>query len=133
MKLLRVPLLNQAFSAGRATDLGDAKILGYRDVPAPKNHNPLHQYVMTTIAGNSLIDAHIADGDWILWRVDHKAKTGDLVVVATPYGVTVKYWHPKPDGTVRLHSANKLYKPQVWLISEVKIRGVVVMSGRDYT
>lgn len=112
---------------------GDVGIVGYRTVPAPMNARPDDKFVMTNLKGHSLERAGLKNGDWILWRMCDVAQTGDLVVVGTPFGETVKFYHPCADGFVQLRTSSEDCSPQVWLVSEVKIRGVVVMSGRDYT
>lgn len=132
MKFLFVPMLDHSLFAGRPVDLGDARIVGYRWLPKPVGATPQDQYLVATVTGDSLRDARIADGDWVMFRVNSQAQPGQLCVIATPDGLTVKFFHPQPDGTVRLRSAHPQHPDRQWEATDIKIRGVVVASGQDW-
>ncbi len=62
------------------------------------------------VSGDSMIDAQIADGDFIVVRRRRIADKGDIVVARTSDGeATVKYWHPEKN-RIRLQPANKTMK-----------------------
>lgn len=133
MRIVKVPVLDRPVAAGRASDSDDDyQIVGYRYMPTPLFDNPNDRYVVMRVSGDSLIDARIHSGDWVMYRMTESAPSGSLAVIATPNGLTVKFFHPRPDGTVSLESANAKFRPQVWLESELVIRGVVVFSGIDW-
>lgn len=81
------------------------------------------------VSGDSMIDAQIADGDFIVVRRKRTADKGDIVVARTGEGeATVKYWHPEKN-RVRLQPANKSMKPIY--SKDAKVIGVVVGVIRD--
>lgn len=63
------------------------------------------------VDGDSMIDAQIASGDYVIVKKRHTASKGDIVVARTPDGeATLKYWFPEKN-RVRLQPANKKMKP----------------------
>ncbi|MFA6514849.1 MAG: transcriptional repressor LexA [Candidatus Paceibacterota bacterium] len=65
---------------------------------------------MLTVDGDSMIDAHIADGDMILVEKTNQAKDGQIVIANVDGEFTMKYF--KKDGDkVWLIPANKDFKP----------------------
>ncbi len=76
------------------------------------------------VAGDSMIDASIADGDYVVIEKRHSAKSGEIVVARTGDGeATLKYWFPEK-GRVRLQPANQKMKPIY--VKDVKVIGVMV-------
>lgn len=65
---------------------------------------------MLTVDGDSMIDAHIADGDMVLVEKTNEAKDGQIVIANVDGEFTMKYF--KKDGDkVWLLPANKDFKP----------------------
>jgi len=65
---------------------------------------------MLTVDGDSMIDAHIADGDMVLVEKTNQAKDGQIVIANVDGEFTMKYF--KRDGDkVWLEPANKDFKP----------------------
>jgi repressor LexA len=63
------------------------------------------------VMGDSMIDAQIADGDWVVIQKRHTARPGDVVVAQTEDGeATLKQWFPERD-RIRLQPANASMKP----------------------
>lgn len=76
------------------------------------------------VNGNSMIDAQIADGDYVVVERRYTASKGDIVVARTSDGeATLKYWFPEKN-RVRLQPANKRIKPIY--SRDVKVIGIVV-------
>lgn len=76
------------------------------------------------VSGESMIEAHIAPGDYVIIDPSKSAQKGDIVVARTPEGsATLKYWFPE-NGQVRLQPANSEMKPI--FVSDVQAIGVVV-------
>jgi repressor LexA len=76
------------------------------------------------VTGDSMIDAHIQDGDFVVIQKQSKATAGDVVVAQTPDGeATLKYWYPE-SGRIRLQPANRHMKPIY--VKEAKVLGVLV-------
>lgn len=62
------------------------------------------------VDGNSMIDAHIADGDMVLVEKTNQAKDGDIVIANVDGEFTMKYFRKEGD-KVWLEPANKDFKP----------------------
>ena len=76
------------------------------------------------VRGESMIDAQIADGDFVVVKRQETAQPGEIVVAQTDEGeATLKYWFPE-DGRVRLQPANATMEP-IYLES-ASVLGVVV-------
>jgi len=76
------------------------------------------------VRGDSMIDAHIADGDFVVIKKQRTAEPGQIVVAQTPEGdATLKYWHPESN-RIRLQPANPTMDPIY--VKEATVLGVVV-------
>ncbi|MCA9207507.1 MAG: transcriptional repressor LexA, partial [Planctomycetales bacterium] len=63
------------------------------------------------VRGDSMVDAHIDDGDFVVIRRQKEANKGDMVVAQTDEGeATLKYWFPERK-RIRLQPANKSMQP----------------------
>jgi repressor LexA len=63
------------------------------------------------VDGDSMIDAQIADGDYVVIRQQPQAEKGQIVVARTDDGeTTLKYWFPEK-GRIRLQPANSTMPP----------------------
>jgi len=76
------------------------------------------------VMGDSMIDAQIADGDWVVIKESKSARAGDIVVARTEDGeATLKHWFPEKD-RIRLQPANASMKPIY--VRNAKVLGVLV-------
>ena len=64
---------------------------------------------MLTVDGDSMIDAHIADGDMVLVEKTNTAKDGQIVIANVDGEFTMKYFK-KENNKVWLEPANKNFK-----------------------
>lgn len=62
------------------------------------------------VDGDSMIDAHIEDGDRVIAEVTNKARDGQIVIAEVDGEWTMKYFKEK-NGKPYLLPANKNYKP----------------------
>jgi repressor LexA len=84
--------------------------------------NTSGSYVLE-VDGDSMIDAHIAPGDYLVVKRRRTASAGDIVIARTSEGdATVKYWFPEKN-RIRLQPANKRLKPIY--TKDAKVIGVV--------
>jgi len=84
--------------------------------------NASGSYVLE-VEGDSMIEAHIAPGDYLVVKRRRTASAGDIVIARTSEGdATVKYWFPEKN-RVRLQPANKRLKPIY--SKDAKVIGVV--------
>lgn len=64
------------------------------------------------VRGDSMVDAGILDGDFVVVRHRDRATSGEIVVALIDEEATVKYYRPRA-GRVELVPANERYKPIV--------------------
>lgn len=76
------------------------------------------------VSGDSMIDAQIADGDYVVVKKQKTAHAGDMVVAQTEEGEsTLKYWFPERN-RIRLQPANESMDPIY--VKDARVQGVVV-------
>ena len=76
------------------------------------------------VSGDSMIEAQIADGDFVVVRKQPTATRGEMVVAQTEDGeATLKYWFPETN-RIRLQPANSSMKPIY--VDNAQVVGVVV-------
>lgn len=76
------------------------------------------------VHGDSMIEDHIADGDYVVIRRQKTALRGETVVALTDENeATLKRWYPE-SGRVRLEPANSTMKPIY--VKNARVLGVVV-------
>jgi repressor LexA len=76
------------------------------------------------VNGDSMIEAQIADGDFVVVRQQPTAHRGEMVVAQTDEGeATLKYWFPEAR-RIRLQPANSSMEPIY--VDQAQVLGVVV-------
>lgn len=94
-------------------------------IPVPARFLPKGNSFMLTVRGESMIEAGIMDGDYILVHQQNTANNGDIVVAMVDgfeSEATVKTFY-KESGHVRLQPENQSMSPII--VSDVKILGLV--------
>lgn len=83
------------------------------------------------VSGNSMVEAHICDGDIAVIKKQDQADEGQIVVALLPDGsATLKTFRRLKNGKVMLIPANSAMKPM--MIDEVTIQGRLVGVLRRY-
>ncbi|OYP34381.1 transcriptional repressor LexA [Rhodopirellula sp. MGV] len=81
------------------------------------------------VSGDSMIDAHIQDGDFVVIQKQESAEPGQMVVAELATGdSTLKFWFPE-EGRIRLQPANREMAPLY--VSDARIVGVAVGVVRN--
>lgn len=76
------------------------------------------------VSGDSMIEAHIADGDYVVIKRQKTARSGDMVVAQTDEGeATLKYWFPE-NNRIRLQPANSSMDPLY--VKNASVLGIVI-------
>ena len=87
-----------------------------------------------TVNGDSMVDAHIADGDVVLLEPvsdPSNLKAGTIVSALVPgSGTTLKHFH-RSGATVTLEAANPAYEPIVLPAEQVTVQGKLVAVWRQ--
>jgi repressor LexA len=69
---------------------------------------------MLRVRGDSMIEAGIFDGDYVVVRQQPEAEQGDVVVAGIPGGEATVKTFARRDGNVVLNPANAAYEPMVF-------------------
>jgi repressor LexA len=94
-------------------------------IPIPARFMPSGTAFMLTVRGDSMVEAGIHDGDYILVRQQETADNGDIVVAMVDgfeSEATVKTFY-REDGHIRLQPENADMSPII--LTDVKILGLV--------
>ncbi|MCX7918862.1 MAG: transcriptional repressor LexA [bacterium] len=107
--------------------LAEQNITGY--LPIPQNVAGGADCFALRVKGDSMIDAGIYDGDYVIARVQNTANNGDIVVALIENEATVKYFY-HDNGQIRLQPANDTLGPLYVSPEEVQIQGKVIAVYR---
>ncbi len=92
--------------------------------PIPDLLAPSGDAYVLRVRGDSMIEAHIEDGDYVVIRPQQTARNGDIVVAQVEENaVTLKRFF-KEQGRIRLQPANPAYPPQYY--PDVRIQGKLI-------
>ena len=97
--------------------------------PIPAEFMPNEQTFILQVQGESMINAGILDGDYILVQQQSTANDGDMVVALIDDSATVKTFY-KENGYYRLQPENDFMDPII--VSEVMIMGKVIGTFRFF-
>jgi repressor LexA len=90
------------------------------------------QYYVLRVKGESMIEEHIQDGDYVVVESRESANAGDMVVALIDgENVTLKKFFPEGN-QVRLQPANTALAPILLDGNRIKIQGIVVSVLRRY-
>jgi repressor LexA len=85
------------------------------------------------VRGDSMIEDHIRDGDFVLVERSAEVRDGDIVVALVQGAeTTLKRLYHEPDGRVRLQPANAEMAPVLVPADEVDVQGRVLAVLRKY-
>jgi repressor LexA len=93
-------------------------------VAVPDLLAPAGDAYLLRVRGDSMVEALIADGDYVVIRPQETARNGDIVVAQVEENaVTLKRFF-REDGRVRLQPANAAYPPQFY--DSVRVQGKLI-------
>jgi repressor LexA len=99
-------------------------------LPVPADFTGDGELFMLRVRGDSMIDAGILDGDYVIVAQQPTATNGDVVVAGIPGGeATVKRFSAR-DGSITLTPANPTMEPMVFEEGDVSLYGRVVTVMR---
>ena len=85
------------------------------------------------VAGDSMIEAGILDGDMVIVESRNTAHNGEIVVALIDREqATLKYFQRNADGSITLKPANRALSPMRFAAERVAIQGAVVGQMRSY-
>ncbi|MBI3210062.1 MAG: transcriptional repressor LexA [Candidatus Solibacter usitatus] len=85
------------------------------------------------VRGESMIDDHICDGDYVLIEKTSEVRNGEIVVAMVQGSeTTLKRFYREPDGRARLQPANSTMEPRFVPMSDLQIQGKLLAVLRKY-
>lgn len=105
--------------------LAEQNILSY--FPIPEDKLPANPVFMLNVKGDSMINAGIFDGDYILIECQKTARNGEVVVALIDDSATVKTFYKEADH-IRLQPENDALEPII--VNDVEILGRVIAVFR---
>ena len=118
-EMVNVPIIGRV-AAGQPI-LAEENIEDY--FPFPADRMPNRQTFLLKVRGESMINAGILDGDYVLVEEGSTASNGNMVVALIEDGATVKTFY-KEEGVFRLQPENDFMDPII--VKEVTILGKVI-------
>lgn len=125
-KKYKIPLIGQV--AAGLPILATENFDGYISVTSPRTYDENKLFALK-VKGESMIDAGILDGDYVIIEQRSYAENGEIVVALVEDEATVKRFF-KENGVYRLQPENKTMEPII--AKEVMILGKVVTVLRYY-
>jgi repressor LexA len=95
-------------------------------VPLPMDFTGDGELFMLRVRGNSMIDAGILDGDFVVCRQQVTANNGDIVIAGIPGDEATIKTFTKSGSKVTLTPSNSSMKPMVFEKGEVSVYGKLV-------
>jgi repressor LexA len=95
-------------------------------------HSRSGVYVLR-VRGESMIDDHLCDGDYVVIERRENARNGEQVVALLDSGeATLKRFYKESGGKIRLQPANRAMEPRIVNADQCRIQGVVIGVLRSY-
>lgn len=118
-EMVNVPIVGRV-AAGEPL-LAEQNIEDY--FPIPMEYMPNNQTFILRVKGESMINAGILDGDYVLVEQCSSARNGEMVVALIEDGATVKTFY-KETGYIRLQPENDTMEPII--VKDLQILGKVI-------
>ena len=105
---------------------------GLTSLPVPAALLGAGEHFALEVAGDSMVEAGILDGDYALIRRQEVARDGEIVVALIEDSeATLKYFR-REGAMIRLDPANRSYDPQRYAPAQVRVQGKLAGILRRY-
>ena len=85
------------------------------------------------VRGESMIEDHLCDGDYVVIERRENARNGEQVVaLSDDQEATLKRFYKEPGNKIRLQPANATMEPRIGEANRCKVQGVVIGVLRSY-
>ncbi|MEN3747503.1 transcriptional repressor LexA [Sphingomonas sp. HF-S3] len=101
-------------------------------LPVPAALLGAGEHYALEVAGDSMVEAGILDGDYALIRKTESARDGEIVVALIDEAEATLKFFRKEGSMVRLDPANRDYSPQRYAPGQVRIQGKLAGLLRRY-
>jgi repressor LexA len=126
---VELPLLGSVAAGAPLEAMHTGETLSVPDGFLRKNGS---HYVLR-VKGDSMIEEHIRDGDYVVINDKQAADNGEMVIALLDgSGATVKRYYRERDGRIRLQPANETMQPMFVHEDDVRIQGIVGGVLRRY-
>jgi repressor LexA len=125
--VIEIPLHGRIAAGTPIEALQDSSML-----PVPAALLGAGEHYALEVAGDSMVEAGILDGDYALIRRTETARDGEIVVALIDENeATLKYFR-KEGAMIRLDPANRDYNPQRYRPDQVRVQGKLAGLLRKY-
>lgn len=125
----KLPLVG-TIAAGRPIEaVEDRQMLDLEDLFVAPGERSGDVFVLK-VKGDSMINEHIREGDYVICKHTDTARNGQTVVALLPDGEATLKKYYKDKGRIRLQPANEKYEPI--FADSVQIQGIVIGVVRAY-
>lgn len=122
-----IPLLGRIAAGAPVEAIPNQETLHFSDFAGQENTFALQ------VRGESMIEDHICNGDFVLIEKANQARNGEIVVALVDGSeATLKRYYSEPDGQVRLQPANANMAPIYVKPENLQIQGRVLAIMRKY-
>lgn len=126
---VELPLLGSVAAGAPIESMSSGETMSVPDGFLRKNGS---HYVLR-VRGDSMIEEHIRDGDFVVINDRYAADNGEMVIALIDgAAATVKRYYRERDGRIRLQPANETMSPIFVHEDDVRIQGIVVGVLRRY-
>lgn len=126
---VELPLLGSVAAGAPIESMSSGETMSVPDGFLRKNGS---HYVLR-VRGDSMIEEHIRDGDFVVINDRYAADNGEMVIALIDgAAATVKRYYRERDGRIRLQPANETMSPIYVHEDDVRIQGIVVGVLRKY-
>jgi len=101
-------------------------------IPLPSNIEKNGEYFGLKVAGDSMIDAGINDGDTVIVKKTDTAENGKIVVALIDDNEAMLKRIRRKGKSVALESANRNYETKIFGPDRVKVQGILVSLYRNF-
>ena len=124
---LAVPLLGKIAAGVPVEAIANPEMLHFQDFAGDPGTYALQ------VRGESMIEDHICDGDYVLIQKTDAVRDGEIVVALVDgMETTLKRLYREPNGQVRLQPANSTMEPIFVAAARLQVQGKLVAVLRKY-
>ncbi len=124
---LEIPLAGRIAAGAPVETFENTETLNFGDFVGAGNTFALQ------VRGESMIEDHICEGDYVLVEKVNQARNGEIVVALVGgMETTLKRFYQEAEGMVRLQPANAAMSPIMRPASDVQVQGRVLAVLRKY-
>ena len=125
---VELPLLGRVAAGQPLEAIGENETLA-----VPESMLGRGETFVLRVAGDSMIDEHIEDGDYVIVERRDTARSGERVVALIDgEHATLKTLFHEVDGRIRLQPANERVQPLYYDAARVRVQGVAIGVLRKY-